>query len=51
MDVNGWSFVKGNDAYYAKCSRVLRDMCLRAIKRGGRLPLDDYLSGDDLVDC
>ncbi|KAI9347932.1 histidine phosphatase superfamily-domain-containing protein [Zopfochytrium polystomum] len=39
IDVNGWSFVKGNDDYYEKCVEILRSLFLQAAKsRQMRVP-------------
>lgn len=32
IDVNGWSFVKGNSEYYDKCSSTIRDIFLSKLK-------------------
>jgi inositol hexakisphosphate/diphosphoinositol-pentakisphosphate kinase len=46
-DVNGWSFVKGNDQYYDICSKILRETFLRAMRWKG-LPSVKAIPGDQI---
>ncbi|KAI8849269.1 histidine phosphatase superfamily-domain-containing protein [Chytridium lagenaria] len=39
IDVNGWSFVKGNDEYYDKCAQILKALFIDVAKKRRRSPI------------
>ncbi|KAI7862052.1 histidine phosphatase superfamily-domain-containing protein [Spinellus fusiger] len=40
IDVNGWSFVKGNDHYYDQCARLLSEAFYRSVQRRPSMLVD-----------
>lgn len=48
IDVNGWSFVKGNDEYYDNCAHILNRFCeALQISRPLRRPSEDIRANDE----
>ncbi|KAJ3221136.1 hypothetical protein HK099_003732 [Clydaea vesicula] len=50
IDVNGWSFVKGNTDYYTKCSEILGKLFLEEVEKRNKFPFLKRLTTEKKIE-